>query len=300
MLSVVSQVLSISRYDTDAQQQKQQKQPKTSAPSTPSSLASSSSSSSFFFSSPSPQGKAKKPYLKLKVSRDKVQISNPILVEKNGGLTRTKSLEDVLTSNSSRESSPQRLGSPQCERKASPARVPVLPPVPISGGGGSGSGGGGGGKGKGLGDHQPSESRGFMSVLKSKQGKVKTGKLKRNSEVQIPHHVLQSNSPPPGPSTEHRSITHTTSVPIQPPLCLQGGGGRVVKESSVHLATYVALSNYQSQQMGCLSVQAGDKCVLLKKTADGWWLVNIGGREGWTPESCWKEEAWVSKDYLLP
>ena len=207
-------------------------------------------------------------------------------MEKNGGgLTRAKSLEDILTSNSSRESSPQRLGSPQSERKASPGRVPMLPPVPAGGGGG-------GGRGRGSGDHQPGESRGFKSVLKSKPGKVKTGKAKRNSELNIPHHMLQSSSPPPGTSTEHRSITHTTSVPTMPPPW-QGGGGRMVKES-VHLTTYVALSNYQSQQTSCLSFQAGDKCVLLRKTTDGWWLVNIGGREGWTPEGCWREEAWVS------
>ena len=34
--------------------------------------------------------------------------------------------------------------------------------------------------------------------------------------------------------------------------------------------------------------------MLLRKTQDGWWLVNIGGREGWTPEGFWKEETRVS------
>lgn len=254
-------MLSVLAIDTAmSQQQKQQKQQKPPTSCTPSPSSSS-------------QGKQKKPYPKLKVSRDKVQISSPVLVEMNGGLTRAKSLEELLSSNSSRETSPQRLGSPQSERKGSPGRVPVLPQVPI------------GGKGRGS---EPSESKGLIGAQKSK-GKLKVGRVKRTSEPHVPHHMLQSSSPPRGPSPEHHGITHTTSVPFSTP----SQQGRLVKES-VHLMTYVALSNYQSQMAGCLSFKAGDKCVLLRKTQDGWWLVNIGGREGWTPEGCWKEEAWVS------
>lgn len=218
----------------------------------------------------------------MKVSRDKVHISSPVLVEKNGGLTKAKSLEDLLASNSSRESSPQRLGSPQNERKSSPARgVQVLPSAPIAG------------KGRGAGD-QPSESRGLGGVRKPKLGgKNKTGKGKQTFETQAPHHVLKSSTPPSGSSPEHPSITHTTSVPALSPSRQVQSANKSVNKSG-HLKTYVALSDYQTDMAGCLSFQTGDKCVLLRKTLDGWWLVNIGGREGWTPEGFWKEEAWVS------
>lgn len=207
-----------------------------------------------------------------------MQISSPVLVEKNGGLTKAKSLEDLLASPSSRESSPQRHDSPQTERKSSPARgVQVLPVAPISG------------KGRGAGD-QPNESRGLVEGRKPKLGrKNKTGKGKQNFEPQAPHHVLQSSTPPSGSSPEHPSITHTTSVPIH-----SASQPTQSANKSLHLKTYVALSDYQSDIAGCLSFQEGDKCVLLRKTLDGWWLVNIGGREGWTPEGFWKEEAWVS------
>lgn len=207
-----------------------------------------------------------------------MQISSPVLVEMNG-LTRAKSLEDLLASNSSRETSPQRLGSPQNERKSSPARgIQVLPSGPPAG------------KGRGTGD-QPSESKGLVGARKLKSGgKAKHGKVKRSSDTQAPpHHVLQSSTPPCGSSPEHPGIKHTTSVPTPPPY-------RHVRlaNDSVHLKTYVALSDYQSDLPGCLSFQAGDKCVLLRKTQDGWWLVNIGGREGWTPEGFWREEQRVS------
>lgn len=280
---------------TQQQQKQQQKQSnKTPTPSTPSSTTS-TTSSFFSSSSPSPvsQGKQKKGYPRLKISRNKVQISSPVLVEMNGGLTKAKSLEDLLASNSSRESSPQRHGSPHSERKASPGHVPILPPFPEDGVSGKGK----------VGDESRSGGGG---VTKQKLGKSKSGGgrgriTKRYSEIPpVPHHVLHSSSPPRGPSPEHRAISHTTSVPIPPPLAVLSGQQRqqlppppLQTKDSVHLKTYVALSNYQTSASSCLSFQAGDRCVLLRKTPDGWWLVNIGGREGWTPEAYWKEEAWV-------
>ena len=258
----------------------QQKQSKTPTPSTPSSTTSSSPSSPFFSPSPVSQGKHKKLYPKLKLaSRDKVQISNPVLVEMNGGLTKAKSLEDIIASSSSRETSPQRLGSPQGDKKVGPARVPVYPPVS-----------GGGSKGKAAVDQTSSESKGAGG-----KSKVKIKKLgKRTSDVQLNRHTAQPNSPPSSLSPEHRSVMHTTSVPTQP---LPPTGGHWPKGPSVHLKTYVAMSNYQSRVTNSLNFQAGDKCVLLRKTEDGWWLVNIGGREGWTPEAYWREETRVSISY---
>ncbi len=54
--------------------------------------------------------------------------------------------------------------------------------------------------------------------------------------------------------------------------------------------TYVSMSSYASQTEQCLSFSAGDKCVLIQQNKDGWWLVNIGGREGWTPGEYWMED----------
>ena len=257
---------------------------------TPSTPSSSSSSALFGSSSPShaPQGgKQKKGYPKLKVARDKVQISSPVLVEMNNvGLTKAKSLEDLLAATSgSREVSPQRHGSPHSERKVSPGRFPVLPPLPLRG--------------------KADDGSRFGGPTKHKLTKVKSvGKvgIRRRSEIpQVPHHVLtQSGSPPRDPSPEHRGVTHTTSVPTPPPLIPAPflAGGRHPRVPGHHLKSYVALSSYQSSVNGSLSFQAGDKCVRRRTTPDGWWLVNIGGREGWTPEAYWKEEAWVSVCHL--
>ena len=35
---------------------------------------------------------------------------------------------------------------------------------------------------------------------------------------------------------------------------------------------------------------------MLIRSQDDWWLVNIGGQEGWTPGEYWKEDV-VSEDY---
>ena len=268
------------------QQQQQQKQPKQSKTPTPSS----SSAAAFFPAAPYQGGKQKRGYPKLKVARNKVQISSPVLVEMNNvGLSKAKSLESLLeaTASGSREPSPQRHGSPHSERKASPARFPVLPPLPTAAGSGS--------KGK-------ADDSTRVGISKPKLVKVKsTGKagIKRNSEIpQVPHHVLtQSGSPPrDSASPEHRGVTHTTSVPIPPASApTSASGWRQAKNERRHLKSYVAISSYQSSVSGSLTFQAGDKCVRLRMTPDGWWLVNIGGREGWAPEAYWKEEAWVSE-----
>lgn len=284
--------------DPSLTQTKPQKLSKT--PSTPSSITSTSSSSFFPVSSsssssssspaPPPTGKQRKGYPKIKVARNRVQISSPVLVEMNNiGLSRAKSLEDLLGANS-RETSPQRHGSPHSERKASPGRFPVLPPIPTNVSSV--------GKGKGSGD---AENPKGSNAVKRKLAKVKSagrlgGRKSSSDTPTVPHHVLtQSSSPPRDPSPEHRSVTHTTSSPSPSPLppFLKNFNKHELSSPPRHLKTYVAVSNYKSSVSGSLSFQSGDKCVLLRKTPDGWWLVNIGGREGWTPEGYWKEEAWV-------
>lgn len=69
---------------------------------------------------------------------------------------------------------------------------------------------------------------------------------------------------------------------------------KLERDESNYPKTYIAKYSYKSQTEGCLSFSAGDKCVLVSQTKDGWWLVNIGGKEGWTPGDFWDEDVRVS------
>ena len=55
--------------------------------------------------------------------------------------------------------------------------------------------------------------------------------------------------------------------------------------------TYIAIESYASQAQGCLSFNAGDRCMLVRQSNGGWWYVNLGGIEGWTPGDFWKEDS---------
>lgn len=57
---------------------------------------------------------------------------------------------------------------------------------------------------------------------------------------------------------------------------------------------YIALHSYSSPKEGCLSFSAGELCTVKQKKNDGWWLVRIKDKEGWTPGNYWKEETRVS------
>jgi len=61
------------------------------------------------------------------------------------------------------------------------------------------------------------------------------------------------------------------------------------------MQTYVAVASYTAQTDICLSFNVGDHCVLLKTTNERWWLVNIGGTEGWVPGTFWDASMKVSK-----
>ncbi len=55
--------------------------------------------------------------------------------------------------------------------------------------------------------------------------------------------------------------------------------------------TYIAIESYASQASGCLSFNAGDRCMLVRQSNGGWWYVNLGGTEGWTPGDFWQEDS---------
>lgn len=62
----------------------------------------------------------------------------------------------------------------------------------------------------------------------------------------------------------------------------------------VTIETFTAMEGYVAQSDICLSFNTGDCCALLRKTDQNWWLVNIGGREGWVPGSFWTASSHVS------
>eukprot|EP00731_Ephydatia_muelleri_P023380 Em0015g963a len=89
-------------------------------------------------------------------------------------------------------------------------------------------------------------------------------------------------------SPTHKPLEHTISSPV--PLTTEAGGARV----------FVAHCDYTSQTEGCLSFSKGDRCVLVKNTPGGWWMVSINGKEGWTPSDYWDEDVKVRQVRPLP
>jgi hypothetical protein len=88
----------------------------------------------------------------------------------------------------------------------------------------------------------------------------------------------------------HPIVTQTTNPAIDlsnPPSCIPSS---LSNNAAKGPRSYIAIEDYESQAPGCLSFKMGDKCVLLRQAGGGWWLVNIGGIEGWTPGEFWEED----------
>lgn len=204
------------------------------------------------------------------VQHKKKSSSNCLPYEKPV-LTRTKSLEDILSS-SPKEHLPQRQHSPPYNRKnlrqvpEPPPRntQPLMPPH--------------------LKDrvHSMDSVDGPVGSPKPRPAKIIAGKARKNGEfsgVKLPELSVSESG---------GGVTKNTFVsPTHRPL-LQS-----ISQPTLGVGfplTYVAMSSYTSQAPGCLSFSEGDKCVVINTTKDGWWLVNIGGREGWTPGEFWREE----------
>lgn len=99
------------------------------------------------------------------------------------------------------------------------------------------------------------------------------------------HPLERSTSPPIVPAGVHGKLDLDKKV-NRPPLL------HTVSTPNMELPkTYISVASYTSQAKECLSFSEGDKCVLIQQSPDGWWLVNIGGREGWTPGEYWKEDS---------
>ena len=181
-------------------------------------------------------------------------------ITKGSVLQRTKSLEDLLSKSSPNPSMPGKTDGP-------PA-IQLGRNVPISNGYDHI---------KPLPNPKPTSSPNASPQLAKKPEAAKKQKkpysifkISSNSDVkQEPvissPVVVQSTNP---------------SVDIVSPLSSQNLPPR----------TYIAIEDYESQAPGCLSFKQGERCVLVKQAGGGWWLVNIGGQEGWTPGEFWEED----------
>ena len=213
------------------------------------------------------------PYAKHKLANKSLSdssVSKPVL-------TRTKSLEDLLSSSPKECTTPPRQHSPpndwHNQTSQPPARVPLLPPHMRE-------------------NTQPAGGGDVvLGNVKPRPAKYRAGKARRAngdpgviSPPELPpneHSFLNRST---RGSSPHRPLMHTISEPSPKE------NSHSVPATDLVPKTYVAVSDYTSQAAGCLSFSQGDKCVVLQKTRDGWWLVNMGGREGWTPRDFWQEE----------
>lgn len=102
-----------------------------------------------------------------------------------------------------------------------------------------------------------------------------------------PAEFRKVNSPP----TNDNEFTDGPAPPLPPPNFSPSHHSK----GSFVPKTYLAIESYEGQAPGCLSFNAGDKCSLIRQSNGGWWYVNIGGVEGWTPGEFWQENTRVSE-----
>lgn len=200
------------------------------------------------------------------------------------GLTRTKSLEDILSEFGKKQKSPQTPSrqhpSPPVERKLgrnldAQARHPVLPsPLKKQI---EGFKFGSVGSSDGLTAPKPQPGR----LLAGKTRKPLPPSRKATSTSVLPDGA--PTQPPPSREPSHAPLKHTMSECGTITTAPSNEGVFVAK-------TYVAVTDYIGEAEGSLEFKVGDKCVLVQQAGNGWWLVNIGGKEGWTPATYWEEQ----------
>ena len=197
--------------------------------------------------------------------------NSPLMEKKKKSLTKAKSMEDIIAFFSSpKTDNPQKFSPELKHRKITTNSSPHTPAH--------------------LGQHETSPN---FDVTNGPT-------VSRNRSETAPEQPSITSSPP-----YHSRLSHPLERSTSPPSAIVGTHGKEKQNVSPHHPlqtatsssdsepmlpkTYVAMCSYTSQSEGCLSFSAGDKCVLIQQNIEGWWLVNIGGREGWTPGEYWKE-----------
>ncbi len=138
---------------------------------------------------------------------------------------------------------------------------------------------------------QQSNSNSSSPVRKPEAAKKPFHKSIVGSTPSSPGEFRKTNSPPV--LSPPRNITDGPP-PVHPPIFSpsHSSKGPFVPK------TYIAIESYNSQAAGCLGFNAGDRCILVRQSNGGWWFVNIGGKEGWTPGDFWQEDSRVCQhDY---
>lgn len=225
---------------------------------------------------PKPSGKVPPP-IPPPYAKQSAASSSGVASKPKESLTRTKSLENIL-SEYGRKQSPQlarRQATPPTERQQrrnldAQAKHPVLPsPLKKQI------------EGFKFGRVNSSDA---LTSPKPQPGRLLAGKRKPlpNAPKATSASTIDSflTPIPPRGSGGHNALKHTMSE------C-----GTVATTPSGFVAkTYVAVADYTGETEGCLQFKVGDKCVLVQLASNGWWLVNIGGKEGWTPAVFWEEQ----------
>ena len=235
-----------------------------------------------------------------KKAPNKSQSSQNVLskILKKSPLVRAKSLEDILSSSKGDYAEiPRESSSTPTEHKSFQPTPPPLPPPRVPG----------------VNKRQSSVERYTETTPKTTTTHTKTksvySKLGKDQRISL----VNGHTPTSGsrrsaspPSTQSPTVTSPDPATSPSKLGKMGRGSETPtdtqsKRESVlsrmieRMQTkYIALYSYSSPKEGCVNFSAGELCTVKHKKSDGWWLVRIGDREGWTPGNYWKEEGKVS------
>ena len=242
---------------------------------------------------PKPKRPSPPPRVEKKKPPGKSQSSQNVLsriLKKKSPLIRAKSMEDILSSSSRDDQSKDdyaeisREGSPTFEHEPETFK-PTPPPLPPP-------------RVPGVKRQSTIESTDGASPKTAMVPKPKPGYYRTPPNVQKPlvnghaqSGLRRSESPP--------SAQSPTSPPDQQrhESSLDNGTSREQLLSRMiekMQKRYIAVHSYTAPKEGCLSLSAGDMGTVKQKKSDGWWLVRVGDKEGWTPGNYWKEDSRVS------
>ena len=122
----------------------------------------------------------------------------------------------------------------------------------------------------------------WAAVIDKKKGSPKTRRQ------MIFGSIVRSNT---NASNNSKASTNSTSSEEQSDNYVELNRRQLVE-------TFTAVESYVAQSDICLSFNTGDCCALLRKTDQNWWLVNIGGKEGWVPGTFWTSSSQVSANSI--
>ena len=224
---------------------------------------------------------------------NKSQSSHNVLskiLKKKSPLIRARSMEDILSAASNIDYAEiSREQSPAGEEETFKPTPPPLPPPRVPGA-----------VKRQNSVESPGGPRGAV-VPKPKPSFFKSAKSQKPiANGHLPNNPRRSMSPP-----SNESPASPSDLPLSPLRQSKGqDSGSEVQARREQLLSkmiermqtrFIALHSYTAPNDGCMSFSAGAMCTVKQKKSDGWWLVRVGDKEGWTPGNYWKEDTKVSK-----